>query len=62
MIPRLKTSELIINFEFNFSESPDLFIALNETESLEMDLTIEFRYVFYRIYFEIEFIIEEPFE
>ena len=62
MIPRLKTSELITNFEFNFSESPDLFIALNETESLEMDLTIEFRYVFYRIYFEIEFIIEEPFE
>ena len=61
VIPRLKTSEITINFEFNFSETPYMFTILNETKYLKMELSIEFHYVFYRIYFEIKYTID-PFE
>jgi len=57
VIPRLKISEITVNFEFNFSENPEMFIILNGTEYLEMELSVEFYYAFYRIYFEIKFII-----
>lgn len=61
IIPRLKISEITVNLGFNFSETPNIFMILNETEYLEMELSVEFYYVFYRIYFEIKYTID-PFE
>jgi hypothetical protein len=62
IIPRLRIFTIFIVFMFNFSENSDIFLALNETEHLRIEQSIECYYVFYRVYFEIELIVEDLFE